>query len=59
LPELGTFREFLHSTSVLTRAQLGNRAGAFDAEVRDVFARHGIDRLRYEVVGSVTWAAPK
>jgi hypothetical protein len=27
--------------------------------VRDVFARHGIDRLRYEVVGSVTWAAPK
>lgn len=56
---LDEYIEFLHSTSVLSRAQLGNRAGAFDAEVRDVFARHGIDRLRYEVVGSVTWAAPK
>jgi len=51
--------EFLHSTSVLSRQQLGGRAGAFDAEVRAVFTRHGIDRLRYEVVGSVTWAAPK
>lgn len=51
--------EFLHSTSVLTRAQLGDRAGAFDAEVRAVFARHGMERLRYEVVGSVTWAAPR
>lgn len=52
------YLEFLHSTSVLTRAQLGDRAAAFDAEVRAVFARHRIDRLRYEVVGSVTWAAP-
>jgi SAM-dependent methyltransferase len=51
--------EFLHSTSVLTRAQLGDRASVFDAAVRAVFARHGIDRLRYEVVGSVTWAKPK
>jgi hypothetical protein len=30
--------EFLHSTSVLTRAQLGDRAESFDAEVRAVFA---------------------
>ena len=50
---------FLHSTSVLTRAQLGDRVEAFDAEVRAVFARRGIDRLRYGVVGSETWAAPK
>jgi SAM-dependent methyltransferase len=51
--------EFLHSTSVLTRAQLGNRAGAFDAEVRHVFTRHGIGRLHYAVVGSITWAVPR
>jgi len=50
---------FLHSTSVLTRAQLGERAAAFDAEVRAVFAQRGIDRLRYGVVGSVTWAAAR
>jgi SAM-dependent methyltransferase len=48
---------FLHSTSVLTRAQLGEWADLFDAEVREVFARRGIDRLRYGVVGTVTWAA--
>ena len=51
--------EFLHSTSVLSRAQLGDRVESFDAEVRAVFARRGIDRLRYEVVGSVTWAVPR
>jgi len=43
---------------VLTRAQLGARADALDAEVRAVFARRGIERLHYSVVGSVTWAAP-
>lgn len=52
------YLEFLHSTSVLTRAQLGDRAEAFDADVRAVFARHGIARLRYAVIGSVTWALP-
>jgi hypothetical protein len=51
---VGEYLEFLHSTSVLTRAQLGGRAETFDAEVRAVFARHGIERLRYRVVGSVT-----
>ena len=50
---------FLHSTSVLTSAQLGERVAAFDAEVRAVFAQRGIDRLRYGVVGSVTWAAAR
>ena len=51
--------EFLHSTSVLTRAQLGERAAAFDGEVRAVLARHGIERLRYGVVGTVVWAAAR
>lgn len=50
---------FLHSTSILTRGQLGERAAAFDAEVRAVFAQRGIDRLRYGVVGIVTWAAAR
>jgi len=51
--------EFLHSTSVLTRAQLGERAAAFDDEVRAVFAGHRLERIRYGVVGSVTWAAAR
>jgi SAM-dependent methyltransferase len=50
---------FLHSTSTLTRGQLGARAEAFDAEVRGVFARRGIERLRYGVIGTVTWAVPR
>ena len=49
--------EFLHSTSTLTRRQLGERAKSFDDEVRAVFARRGIAQLRYGVVGIVTWAA--
>ncbi len=51
--------EFLHSTSVLTRAQLGERAAAFDDEVRAVLTRHGLDRMRYDVIGSVTWAVAR
>jgi SAM-dependent methyltransferase len=51
--------EFLHSTSVLTRAQLGERAVAFDDEVRALFARRGLVQLRYGVAGSVTWAAAR
>jgi len=51
--------EFLHSTSVLTRLQLGERAAAFDDEVRAVLARHRLDRMRYDVIGSVTWAVAR
>jgi SAM-dependent methyltransferase len=51
--------EFLHSTSVLTRAQLGERAAALDDEVRGVFAPHGVTTLRYGVVSRVTWAAAR
>ena len=51
--------EFLHSTSVLTRAQLGERAAALDDELRGVFARRGVETLRYGVVGRVTWATAR
>jgi SAM-dependent methyltransferase len=51
--------EFLHSTSVLTRAQLGERAAAFADELRAVLARHGLHRMRYDVIGSVTWAVAR
>jgi len=50
--------ERLHSASTHTRAQLGQKAETFDDEVRAVFRRHGIERLRYGVTGVVTWAAP-
>jgi len=53
------FIERLHSSSTLTRGQLGLRAQTFDDEVRAVFARHGIERLNYGVIGVVTWAAPR
>lgn len=51
--------ELLHSTSTLARIRLGDRSGRFDAQIRDVFHRHGIDRLRYGVVGYVTWGRPR
>lgn len=48
----------LHSTSTLAHVRLGDRASGFDAEVRTVFARHGLDRVRYDVIGSVAWGRP-
>jgi SAM-dependent methyltransferase len=55
---VGDYVKMLHSTSTLARARLGDRATRFDAEVRAVFARHGLDRLRYGVVGVVIWGRP-
>jgi SAM-dependent methyltransferase len=52
------FIERLHSGSTLTRAELGDGSEKFDGEIRAVFARHGFERLRYGVIGKVTWAAP-
>lgn len=49
----------LHSTSTLARVRLGDRAARFDSEVRGVFARHGLDRVRFGVVGVVAWGRPK
>lgn len=48
----------LHSTSTLARVRLGDRAARFDSEVRGVFARHGLDRVRLGVVGVVAWGRP-
>lgn len=50
--------EFLHSTSTLARIRLGARSATFDEKVRAIFARHGIERLRYDVVGFVAWGRP-
>jgi SAM-dependent methyltransferase len=48
----------LHSTSTLARVRLGDRAARFDDEVHAVFDRHGLDQLRYGVIGAVTWGRP-
>jgi ubiquinone/menaquinone biosynthesis C-methylase UbiE len=52
------YLRLLGSTSTLSRVALGSRAGAFEAECRDVFARHGLDRIRSSVVGYVAWGRP-
>jgi ubiquinone/menaquinone biosynthesis C-methylase UbiE len=49
---------FLGSTSTLSRVTLGASAMAFERDVRAVFARHGVDRLRYGVAGIVAWGQP-
>lgn len=51
--------EMLHSTSTLARIRLGARAAVFDKKLRGIFARHGLDRVRYEVVGLVWWGRPR
>jgi SAM-dependent methyltransferase len=48
----------LRSTSTLNDAELGARSADFDRDMRAVFARHGIDRVRYDVVGEVAWGRP-
>jgi SAM-dependent methyltransferase len=50
--------EMLHSTSTLARIRLGARAARFDEQLRAIFRRHGLDRVRYEVVGQVWWGRP-
>lgn len=49
------YLEFLHSTSTLARVRLGDRADRFDADVRDLFARHGMTSIERQVVGVVVW----
>jgi hypothetical protein len=53
------YLEYLHSTSTLARTRLGDRAAAFDAEIREVFAQRGIAVLDQEVVGLVAWGRPQ
>jgi hypothetical protein len=52
------YLRLLGSTSTLSRSTLGPRADAFEAECREVFARHGMDRIRSELVGYVAWGWP-
>lgn len=56
---VGEYIEMLHSTSTLARTRLGERATRFDEQLREIFERHGLDRVRYEVVGQVWWGRPK
>lgn len=48
----------LHSTSTLARVRLGDRAQDFDTDIRAVFARYGLERLRFDVIGVITWGRP-
>ncbi|HYR93665.1 MAG TPA: class I SAM-dependent methyltransferase [Methylomirabilota bacterium] len=49
---------FLGSTSTLNWAILGDRASAFEQELRGVLSHHGTERVRYDVVGGVAWGRP-
>ncbi|MHB8961006.1 MAG: class I SAM-dependent methyltransferase [Candidatus Limnocylindrales bacterium] len=50
--------DMLHSTSTLARVRLGDRSPVFETEVRRVFARQGLDRVRFGVVGHLFWGRP-
>jgi SAM-dependent methyltransferase len=49
---------FLGSTSTFNRAILGGRAADFERDMRAVFARHAMTRVKYDVVGGVAWGRP-
>ena len=48
----------LGSSASLSRATLGARAEDFSRDLRDLFARQGVDRVRYGVIGYVAWGRP-
>jgi len=50
------YLRLLGSTSTLSRVTLGPRAIEFDAECRELFARHRMSRIRSTVVGYVAWS---
>lgn len=52
------YLEMLHSTSTLARVRLGDRSARFDEQIRAVFARHGLEHIRVDVVGVVVWGRP-
>ena len=49
------YLEYLHSTSTLARARLGDRAAAFDAEIRAVRSGNGgnVIALCWQLTGSL------
>lgn len=53
------YLEYLHSTSTLARSRLGDRAAAFDTEIRAVFDGEGITEFEQQVVGQVAWGRPQ
>jgi SAM-dependent methyltransferase len=55
---LDKYLEFLHSTSTLARVRLGDRATSFDAEVRALFAQHGMTTIEREYTAVVIWGRP-
>jgi SAM-dependent methyltransferase len=52
------FLEYLHSTSSLARVRLGDRAQAFDDEVRAVFAAKGLTVIEQPITATVIWGRP-
>jgi SAM-dependent methyltransferase len=55
---ISEYIEYLHSTSEFARVRLGQRAGRFDADVRELFARKGLTSLERQVAGVVIWGRP-
>ena len=51
--------EWMHSTSTLARVRLGDRAPAFDADMRALFDRLAIARFEFAVQGRVVWGRPE
>jgi hypothetical protein len=52
------YMAMLASTSSLSRATLGDAHDAFEADARAVLARHGVERVRFDVVGLIAWGRP-
>jgi SAM-dependent methyltransferase len=48
----------LQSTSTLSRVMLGDRTDLLATEIRALFARLGLDRVRFAVAGTVVWGRP-
>jgi SAM-dependent methyltransferase len=53
------YMAMLASTSSLSRTTLGARADDFDRQARVIFARHGLTRVRAELVSAVIWGRPQ
>jgi SAM-dependent methyltransferase len=52
------FVRALQSTSSLSRVTLGEKTDAFAADVRDLFATLGIERVAFPVAGHIVWGRP-
>ena len=52
------YLRLLSSTSSLSRATLGPRRDSFEREAREVFARHHLAAVSFDVVGVVVWGRP-